>query len=140
MFDRFTNSNAESEHSVLKKKSIGIQANGSFHQLYQLSEMEDARRCHCIKCQTEHSNLTKTDVKSLCPLSSYLTKYCFNKMEHRFTWAKQCISKQVSKSKWLVVYLCEDCFDANEVNSFLLPDIKRICEVSRTTDGHLSCS
>lgn len=138
MFDRFTNSNAESEHHSLKKKSLGVKANGSLHQLFKLTDM-DSRRRHNIKTQNEHSKLTSTDVKSLCQLSSYVTRTCFQELQNRVILAKQCISKQLNKDNWLVIYQRNDPFDANEVNSFL-PYIKRIREVTRTTNGHLLCS
>ena len=138
MFNRFTNSNAESEHAALKKKSLGLQANGSLHNLYRLSEM-DAKRRHYIKQQSEHSNLTTTDVKSLCPLSSYLTNPCFDELQNKILLAQQCISKQLSTSEWLVIYQRKDPFEVNEVNSFL-PYIKQIRKVTKNIDGHLFCS
>ena len=33
MFDQYTNSNAEAEHSVLRKESLGVQANGKLYYL-----------------------------------------------------------------------------------------------------------
>ena len=138
MFDRFTNSNAESEHCSLKKSSIGLKANGSLHQLYKLSDM-DARRRHGLKSQHEHTSLTTTDVNTLCPLSTFLTKSCFHEIEQRVVWARQCVSKQLSTSTWQVVYQRKDSFDANEINSFL-PYIKRIREVSKDVHGYLSCT
>ena len=138
MFDRFTNSNAEAEHSALKKKSLGLQANGSLHQLYKLSEM-DARRRQTLKQQDQCANMNKTDTKTKCPLSSYITKYCFQEMKCRVEYAKRCISKQLDYTKWQVIYRREKTFNDTEVNSYL-PYIQRIRIVTKSADGHLECS
>lgn len=138
MFDTYTNSNAESEHHALKKKSLGLQANSTLHTLMLKTEI-DAKLRHTYKKQQEHQNVTNVDAKTLCTLSTYVTKPCFQAMEAKVLLAQECISKQISDVEWKVIYQRKAPFDANVTNAYL-PYMRRIRTVTKNEDGMLQCS
>ena len=138
MFDRFTNSNAEAEHSALKNNSSGLKSNQKLSTLLHVTTMQSKLR-DGLKKQDDHLNMNKTDAKSLCTLSTYVTKPCFNDLQHRVSLATRCVSKQLSCATWQVIYQRERIFDDNEVNIFL-PYIKRIRTVHKSPGGFLTCS
>lgn len=122
-----------------RKKSLGVAANQTLHRLYQLTGM-DAKRRQVIKQQDEHSNLTKTDAKSICSLSNHVTKPCFNELMQKVLLARQCISKQWSMSEWHVKYIyMKESFDESDFNTDL-PYIQRIRVIKKDTDSYLTCS
>ena len=129
------------QNIIHSKKSLGLQANGSLHQLYQLSDM-DARHCHFIKKQNEHSSLTKADdTKLLCHLLSCVTKSCFDILQQKVTMAKQCVSEQKDASEWCVIYYRQTKFDNTNVKCIHhLPYLKQIRTVQQNICGHLTCS
>ena len=138
-FGRFTNSNAESEHSAIKGCSLPLKPNLPLSTAYQRIDM-NAKRRQCIKKQQEHSDLNKTDSKSLCLLSNHVTKPCFEDVTKLVEAAKHCISKQLDNITWKVIYQrCTDHFDKTGINAFL-PYIKRIRTVTKSSEGQLKCS
>ena len=139
MFDRYTNSNAEAEHHALKKKSLGLQANSTLHTLHAKTELA-AKVRHSIRKQQEHRNVITTDATSLCSLSTYVTKPCFQDLEKKVQLAQDCISKQISNSEWKVIYQRKKPFDVTVLNNSFLPYIKRIRTVTKDSNGFLRCS
>ena len=138
MFDRFTNSNAESEHSALKKKSNNISATGSIFKLYQTIEM-DAKRRDLLKKQEQHAHAGSVDTKTKCMLSRYLVKNCFFEMQYKCELAKECISKREYKTQWKVIYTRKSEFTSEPHNNFL-PYMRRVRTVRLTENNYLQCS
>ena len=103
MFDEYTNSNAESEHAALKKKSLGIQSNETMTSLFKKTHQEASKKS-TQKMLNQNQDLIRTDTNTKCPMSNYLVKYCFNAIQSRLNSAKHCISKQNNAREWILVY------------------------------------
>ena len=99
----FTTSNAESEHSALKRSSVGVKANDTMTTLAQKATKYATKRSN-ERNSLQTNDLERTDTTSLCRLSHYLVKKCFNAMSEKLDLAKKCISKQISKDQWIVYY------------------------------------
>lgn len=128
MFDTYTTSNAEAEHSALKCASVGISANDTMTALAHKTNNQATKRTNQrILCETK--DLQCTDTKSKCTLSNVLVKKCFNAISQYVNLAKQCISKQTSKSSWTVFYQ-KPTGISNKLHLHYLPIIRRLRFVS----------
>jgi hypothetical protein len=123
MFDEFTNSNAESEHSALKKQSLGVSSAISMTSLFQKTDMDATKKSN-LRVQFQSKDIASTLLKQQCWLSKYLVKNCFDKIKDRIELSKKCVSKQVNKSKWIVIYQSNHKTNANHFLHFV-PMIKR---------------
>ena len=123
MFDEFTNSNAESEHSALKKQSLGVSSAISMTSLFEKTDMDATKKSN-LRVQFQSKDIASTLVNQQCWLSKYLVKNCFDKIKDRIDLSKQCVSKQVNKSKWIVIYQSSHKTNANHFLHFV-PMIKR---------------
>ena len=103
MFDTYTTSNAEAEHSALKCASVGISANDTMTALAQKTNIQATRRTN-QRVLDQTKDLQCTDTRSKCPLSNVITKRCFNAISQYVELAKECISKQTSNTSWTVCY------------------------------------
>ena len=101
MFDTYTTSNAESEHAALKKDSLGVRSNGTMTSLAQKAT-SDALKQSNHRMMFQNNDLQRTDTTTKCDLSNYLVKPCFNEITKRLKLATKCISKQVTRTKWIV--------------------------------------
>ena len=104
MFDTYTTSNAEAEHSALKCASVGVSANDTMTALAQKANLQATRRTN-QRVVDQTKDLQCTDTKSKCPLSTMITKKCFAAVCQYIELAKLCISKQTSNKSWTVCYL-----------------------------------
>ena len=103
MFDTYTTSNAEAEHSALKCASVGVSANDTMTALAQKTNCQATRRTN-QRVLHQTKDLQSTDTKSKCALSKVIVKQCFNAISQNLDLAKLCISKQTSNTSWTVFY------------------------------------
>lgn len=139
MFDEYTSSNAESEHSALKSKSLGISNLTSLTDLFIKSMKAAETRGNDKKLYNE-GDLETVHSKSHAVLSQHVTRYCFKEMMRRVELSLRCISKQNNRSQWEVIYMPtqQDALQTNPTLHYL-PRIKRKRYV-QIYNGVLCCS
>ena len=86
MLDEFTNSNAESEHASLKKKSLGVVANQKMSTLYEKADMNSTQKSQ-LRLIQQHKDIDLTNVNTQCALSNYLVKCCYDELVKRLNYA-----------------------------------------------------
>ena len=138
MFDELTTSNAEAEHSALKRSSLGVSHKDSMHAFFEKANM-DASRKSCQRIQRQVSDLSKLDTKSLHPLSRYLVDPIFRSLEKLLFIATHCISKQIDAKHWIVSYRRQHTINGNMPTHFL-PLLQRLHHVHLNDDNQLVCS
>ena len=130
MFDEFTNSNAESEHASLKKKSLGVVANQKMSTLYEKTDMNSTQKSQ-LRVIQQHKDIDLTNVNTQCTLSNYLVKPCYDELVKRLNYASKTVSKQTNENNWIVIYDRRKLENADHKFHFL-PNIqrKRIVSIS----------
>ena len=103
MFDTYTTSNAEAEHSALKCASVGVCANDTMTALAQKTNIQATKRTN-QRVRQQTKDLQCTDTNTKCHLSKVIVKKCFNAISQKVDLAKHCISKQTSNTTWTVYY------------------------------------
>ena len=98
MFDEFTNSNAESEHASLKKKSLGVVANQKMSTLYEKADMNSTQKSQ-LRVIQQHKDIDLTNVNTQCTLSNYLVKPCYDELVKHLNYASKTVSKQTNENK-----------------------------------------
>ncbi len=73
----------------------------------------DATKKSNLHVKFQSKDIASTLVKQQCWLSKYLVKNCFDKIKDRIELSKQCVSKQVNKSKWIVIHQSSHKTNAN---------------------------
>ena len=131
IFDIYTTSNAESEHSAFKRSSVGVKANDSMTTLAQKSIKFSTKRSN-ERTYLQAKDLECIDTTSQCLLSYYLVKKCFNEIAERLELAKKCISMQTSKTKWTVYYSRPNKMH-HKLHMHYLPTIRRKRTVTLTS-------
>ena len=124
MFDTYTTTNAEAEHSALKCASVGVSANDTMTALAQKTNCQAIRRTN-QRVLHQTKDLQSTDTKSKCALSKVIVKQCFNAISQNLDLAKQCISKQTSNTSWTVFYQCPTGM-SSKLHLHYLPIVRRV--------------
>ena len=139
MFDEFTTSNAEAEHSSLKSRGLGVNVHTSLTDLF-LKTMKAAEIRSSDKQQNNVSDLQKTDTATYSNLSQHVTRNCYKQIIGRIQCSLKCISKQNDSMNWVVIYV-RDYRETLNANAELhyLPLIKRKRYV-HNDNGMLYCS
>ena len=123
MFDEFTSSNAEAEHSSLKRPSLGVLHHISMTTLFQKTKQDSARKTN-ERLQLQAKDLDMTDTMTKCFMSNYLVQKCFEAIKKRIELSKQCVSKQIDSKNWIVVFNRHKQVNRDHFKHFL-PNIQR---------------
>ena len=137
MFDEFTSSNAEAEHSALKRSSLGMNANQKVTTLFEKTDMS-AENKSMLRHNFQANNLDMMNVQTQCLISKLFVKKCYDALAKNCDLATKCVSKQVDKNNWIVIYRRMWTHNYNYYLHFL-PMIQRKRYV-KCTNGYLSCS
>ena len=122
-FDEFTSSNAEAEHSALKKKSLGIVATQKVSTLFRKADMDATKRGQ-NNLIARNKDIGLTMISTKCQLSKEIVRVCFDELLKRIELAKSCVSKQTIYSQWIVIYIGHKTYNTDYKLHFL-PRIKR---------------
>ena len=96
--------------------------------LLEKALMEAGKKSN-LRNQAQFKDSNSTNVNTVCWLSKYLVKPCFDKIQERIQLGWRCISKQIDARNWLVIYLCKYSVNG-DASTHYLPKIQRIRKVT----------
>ena len=128
MFNEYTNSNAEAEHSALKSSGVGIQANGTLADVAAKSFKHGERRS-TLKTQKQATDLHKTDTETYCDLSTSVVRNAFEQVRLNLELSRSCVSKRVDSKQWYVFY-CRNTQRVPSTYEFPTPVVLRLRSVT----------
>ena len=138
MFDEFTSSNTEAEHSsLMKKSSLGINTNQKVTTLFEKTDMS-AENKSMLRHNFQANNLDMISVQTKCHVSKLFVKKCYDAIVQNCNLATKCVSKQTDQNKWIMIYRCMWSHNYNHYLHFL-PMIQRKRYVT-STNSYLTCS
>ena len=103
MFDEFTSSNAEAEHSSLKKASLGITVNQKVKTIFEKTDMSVENK-FLLRQNYQSKNLDMSNVGTKCQISKLFVKPCYQAMIRNCDLASKFVSKQIDQKQWIVIY------------------------------------
>ena len=122
MYDEYTTSNVESEHSIIKSNSVGLTANSTVTNMFEKTDLNAEKRS-----QQRHifqsNDILCTNVQTKCQASRVFVKCCYEQILKRVELTQKCISKQTDSRHWIVIYQSTTTNGKHHLH--ILPKIKR---------------
>ena len=103
MYDEYTTSNVEAEHSCIKSQSVGLTANAKVTSMFEKTDFNAEKRSH-QRIIFQNKDIMCTNVTTKCQISKLYVKKCYEALLNRTLFASNCVSKQTDRNNWVVIY------------------------------------